>query len=65
MMFARHFCHPLHENGYPLHRQGKSIYKKCGMVLSDYRQESKLCSAYKNKAEGETAGGGKHEKCKS
>lgn len=40
MIFARHFCHSLHENGHPLHGQGKSIYKKSGMVLSDYRRET-------------------------
>lgn len=52
MMFARHFCHPLHENGHPLHRQVKGIYKKYGMVLSDYRQESKYAVPIKIKRKG-------------
>lgn len=49
--------------------RAKVFTKKYGMVLSDYRQKTdvgrkQMCNVY-NKVADKTAGGGKHEKCKS
>lgn len=62
-VFARHFCHPLHENGHPLHRQGKVFTKNTAWYYRIIGRKQ-MCNAY-NKAADKPAGGGKHEKCKS
>ena len=58
MMFARHFLSSVTSTGKKYLQKNTAWYYR---IIG----RKQMCNAYKNKAADKTAGGGKHEKCKS